>query len=189
MTENAARTRHMQLALLIPVVVGMLLAAGCGGDDGTEASGTTDWANGVCTAVTTWTESLRSAASSVTADPSRDSLESAVDDVESATETLTEDLRGLGRPDTEAGEEAQQTVEQLSDDLNDDVQEIETAVDDVSGASDIPSAVSTISATLMSMGNQISSAFDELEQVDDTGELRNAFEQADACADLRRSTS
>ena len=185
------------MPFLLAVVVGVLLATGCGGDDGSEASGTTsteasrttEWADGVCTAITTWTDSLKSAAASVTADPSREGLEGAVDDVESATQTLEEDVKGLGRPDTEAGEEAQRELEQLLDDLDDDVQKIETAVEDVSGASDVLSATSTVSGTLVSMGDQISSTFEQLEQIDDTGELRDAFEQADSCADVRNSGS
>jgi uncharacterized protein YoxC len=188
-TGSRARTRRARLPLLIAVVVGALLAAGCGGDDTSEASGTTDWADGVCTAITTWTESLTAAAASATADPSREGLEGAVADVESATETLQEDLKGLGEPDTEAGEEAQQELEQLSGDLSEDVQKIETAVEDVSGASDVLSATSTVSGTLVSMGDRISSAFEQLEQVDGSDELRDAFEQADACTDLRRSAS
>ena len=73
-----------------------------------------------------------------------DSLESAADDVKGATDTLVEDLKGVGKPDLEAGEQAKDSVDQLSDELENEVDKIESAVDDVSGVSGVLSAVSTV---------------------------------------------
>jgi hypothetical protein len=39
------------------------------------------------------------------------------------------------------------------------------------------------------MGNQVSATFQQLEQIDAQGELRDAFEQADACAGLTSTGS
>jgi len=127
------------LSLAALLVVG-LLAAGCGSDE-PEASSTTDWAAGVCTAISTWADSIKSAADPIkSGDISEDSLESAADDVKSATDTLESDLEDLGKPDTEAGQQAKDSLDQLSSDLSTETDTIESAVEDVSGVSDIAAA-------------------------------------------------
>ena len=61
----------------------------------------------------------------------RTGLETAVDDVREASETLADDLEDAGRPDTEAGEEAEALLDGLADDL-DSGEELESAVEGVS---------------------------------------------------------
>ena len=168
-----------------------MLATGCGSDDGdSETSATTEWASSLCTAISTWTNALTSSADSLKGgNISMDSLESAADDVKGATDTLVEDLKGVGKPDLEAGEQAKDSVDQLSDELENEVDKIESAVDDVSGVSGVLSAVSTVTATLSTMATQVTSTLDELEQQDAQGELKEAFQQADSCSELSGSGS
>ena len=47
-------------------------------------------------------------------DISKDSLTTAVDDAKSATETFTSDIEDLGKPDTEAGQQAKESIDQLA---------------------------------------------------------------------------
>ncbi len=54
-------------------------------------------------------------------DLSEERLKSAVDDVESATETFVDDVKGLGTPDTEAGQKAKESLDELADNLDDEV--------------------------------------------------------------------
>jgi uncharacterized protein YoxC len=160
------------------------LAAGCGGDDGPPSA--TEWADSLCSALGDWTDSIRSAAESVTANPSRESLEGAVDDVEGATQTLADDVEGLETPDLEAGQQAEQSVDELSDSLNAEVEKVkETAENATLGT--ISEAVSAISASFSAMSQQISTAFTELEGLDPGGELRTAFDEADSCSELQTS--
>src|SRR6187549_4123828 len=98
-STNAARLG------VLAVATALLLAAGCGGGD--ETSGATDWANSVCSAATTWSDSVSAAATSLQGgNLTKDSVESAVDDVTEATKTLADDLKDVGKPDTEDGEKA-----------------------------------------------------------------------------------
>ena len=169
-------------AAALAVVLALLVAACGSSDDGSDTSATATWADEVCSSVTTWTDSLTSSVSSLQGgNISREALEGAVDDVKSATDTFVADLRGLGKPDTEAGEEAKNSVDQLTEQLEQEVDEIEGAVDDVSGVSGVLTAISTVTATLASMGSQLSSTFSELEQLDASGELENAFRESDSC--------
>ena len=115
---------------------------------------------------------------------SGDSIQQAADDVKVATETLTESLRGLGRPDTESGEEVQSSVDEITTDLESSAEELEAAVADVSGIADIPGAVGTITSTLTELGTDVQSLVTNLEEADVSGELETAFEETESCAEL-----
>jgi hypothetical protein len=174
------------LAALVLLVAGGL-AAGCGGSDdgGGDTSATSEWTGDLCSAITTWTQSLTDSVDSLGAGSvTRDSLQGVVDDATGATETFMDELEGLGRPDTEAGEQAQETVSQLRDDLGEQVQTIEDALDGGSGASGVLTAVSTVSGALAEMGRQLTAAFGDLQQLDAEGELEAAFREAPSCDDL-----
>src|SRR5215217_7294218 len=103
-------------ALLVAVLVSAAFAGGCG--DSQDTSATTEWADGVCSAFSTWTSSVGAAARSfTTATPSQEGLETAVGDVKDATSTFADDLKGLGAADTESGEKAKDELDGLADDL------------------------------------------------------------------------
>ena len=162
-----------------------LVAAGCGGDDTSDTSAATQWAGDVCSALTTWKDDVSAAAESLQGgNLSADALKSAVGDVGDATRTLADDLKGLGRPDTEAGQEAQDTLTSLADELATEADTIESAVENASGISEILTAVSTISSTLGTMGQQVSSAFSNLEDLEGGQELKDAFTESDSCSSL-----
>jgi phage-related protein len=177
-----------RLSLLILVLGALALAAGCGSDKSSGTVSTTDWANSLCSAVTTWTSSVKSAGDSLKGgNVSQDALKSAADDVTSATDTFADDLRGLGKPDTEAGQQAKASVQKLSDELKSDLQDIKSTVDEASGVSGTLNAVTAASGKVSAMGTQVQSTFSDLEQLDAKGELENAFQQADACSSLTKS--
>jgi hypothetical protein len=191
---------EVRALLVIPVLAAAILAAGCGGGSssssttGSSATGSSttsadDWANSVCEAFTTWTTTITSAGQSIKDNPTDDGLRSAGDDIKSATQSLSDELKGLGRPDTNSGQQAKDAVDQLATKLDANQQKIETAIDDASGASGALTAVSTVSATLVTMGNDIGTTFQQLDQIDGQGELADAFQQSDACAGLTTTTS
>lgn len=169
------------------IVVAALSAAGCGGssDDSSSASPTSEWADGLCSAITSWTSSLSSIGDTLKeGNLSKDSLTSAVDDAKSATDTFTSDLDGLGLPDSDVGQQAKDSVDQLSTDLKSDMTKIQDALDGVSGVSEILTAVSVVSSTLVKMGSQVSSTITSFQDLDAKGELESAFKQADSCTEL-----
>jgi hypothetical protein len=167
------------------VAAATLVAAGCGGDDTSDTPAAAEWAGGVCTALTTWKDEVSGAAESLQdGNLSADALKSAVGDVGDATRTLSDDLKGLGRPDTEAGQEAQETLASLADELATEADTIESAVEDASGISEILTAVSTISSTFVTMGQQVSSAFSSLEDLEGGQELKDAFTESESCSSL-----
>ncbi len=157
------------------------LLAGCGGDSSSPESAS-DWANGLCSSVTTWTDAVKAATESVKQNPSKAGVQDAADSVQSATKTFEGDVKDLGKPDTDAGDQAKTTVDGLSSDLSDGVDQIQGSINDVSGASGVMAAVSSVSGTLATMQQQISSAFTSLKNLDAKGKLTQAFSDAPACA-------
>jgi hypothetical protein len=173
------------LALVALGVAAASLAAGCGGDGGGDSSAT-EWADDVCSAITTWTDSITSTTGSLRGgNLNEDALRDAVDDLADATDDFVDDVRGLGAPDTEAGEEAKDSLDELADDAEENLSTVQDAVDDVSGPSGLVAAVTAISGAVSTMGQQFSSTFTELQQLDPGGELETAFDEADSCDELR----
>jgi hypothetical protein len=168
---------------LILVVLVACLTGGCGGGD--DESSATAWADGVCTAITSWSASVTS-----TTDALRDgvtnteALTGAVDDFESATDDFLEELRGLGAPETDAGAQAKESIDQLSDEIDDGVAQIDDAVDDASGVSGILDAVSKVTGSLSAMSSAVSSTYTTLAGLEPGGELEQAFRDADSCDDV-----
>lgn len=182
--------------MVVTLAAVVLLAAGCGGSSdsgGTTGSNsdtppTTEWADGLCTAISTWKSTISSIGDTITGgDISKDSLTSAVDDAKSATETLTSDLDALGTPDTDAGQQAKDSIDQLSTELRDDVTTIQDELDSASGLTGLIAAIPTITKSLADMGTQISTAISDLESLDARGELESAFEDASSCDELTGS--
>ncbi len=178
----------MRKTLVAAAVAALALsAAGCGGDESPTASATDEWAEGFCTAITTWTDSLgnvRDGFTSGASSLSQDGLEDAANDVQSSTETLVDDLRGLGRPETESGEAVESSVDELSTTLESEVANIESTAQGASGLSEIPSAITSITASLSAMSTAFSSTLQSIESADADDELRTALEDSPACADI-----
>jgi hypothetical protein len=182
---------RIQTTVRVALLAGTLalggLAAGCGGSDegGDDVSATTEWAGSLCSALSTWTSSLSSSVESLQQGSlSQSALEDTVDEVRTATETLAEDLDDLGRPDTEAGDEAAESLDRLRADLEEGVDGMESSVEDVSGVADLATAISSVTTALATMGDALTSTLTALEALDAQGELEQAFEEAPECDEL-----
>ena len=66
---------------------------------------------------------------------------------------------------------------------------MQNAVENVSGVSSTLTAASSVTATLSTMGTQITSAASTVERADVSGELQQAFKDASACKSLTSSSS
>ncbi len=170
------------LAILLTVAA---VAAGCGSSNSAAPATPADWASGVCSAVGTWKASLQTAVDPLkSGDISKDSLQTAADSAKSATETLQSSLKDLGKPNTQAGQQATDAVDQLESELKADADTIKSAIDGATGVSGVASAVTTITATVATMKTQVSATVTTLKQVDAKGELTTAFQQSGSCQQL-----
>lgn len=185
---------RLAAAWLVAVTSVAALAAGCGGG-GSSGSGTTttgtepvvEWANGFCTAVTSWKDQLTKVGQDVVSSPSKDGLQQAADDVKAANQKLSDDISKLGEPDTESGQKVKQSVDDLSTTLNTEGQTIEDTVNSASGISGLLSAGAKISTSLSKMYAALADTFQTLDDADVKGEMKTAFDQADSCSGLRGS--
>jgi phage-related protein len=179
----------LRAALVSAVIAAAVLAAGCGKSSSTSSSSSPgDWANSLCSALTTWSTSVKSAAGSLKGgNVSESSLKGASGDIKTASDTLVGDLKGLGKPDTTGGQQAKDAIDQLSSEVKTDVGKMQSAVDNASGLSGAMAAATTVSATLSTMGSQINSTASKLDKADAKGELQKAFKDAPACSSLTSS--
>jgi hypothetical protein len=135
--------------------------------------------------ITEWTDSARPVVESLQEETlTKQAVEDATDEVDNATTTLAGELRDLGTPDTEAGEQVEASVQRLSSELDDDVEQIDTAVNNATDPSGVRTAVSEASSTLVTMGNRVPSTVSELDRIDAKGELKAAFQESDSCQSL-----
>lgn len=165
-----------------------LVGASCGGDDEPSASeaSASEWADGFCTAVTTWTSELEEIGDAFR-DPSTlstDAVKQAARDAGAATEQFVTDVRALGAPDTEAGEQVQDSVDELADMVEQQKSEIEEAVEDASGLTGLTAAIASVGTALSSMATAFQSTLETLEAADASGELEQALEDSEACDEL-----
>ena len=172
--------------VLVTVISALSLSACGGGDEGSETTSPSEWADSLCTSLGEWKSSIESTAASFAGgNLSQQQVQNAVDDASNATETLVGELQDLGRPDTEGGQEAQDSLDQLSEELQTGIGEAERAAAGVSSTADAAQAAASIRSTFTSMAGQLTSTFMSLDQ--SQGELKSALDQSDACNDLKSS--
>lgn len=172
------------------IVVLALAAAGCGGSDEsssatTETAPASEWADGFCTAVTTWTDDLTAIKDDFGLDDlSQDGLQAAADDVTALTQTLVDDLEALGAPDTESGEEVESSIDELASTLETELETIQTTIDETSGITELPGAAQDVLDSLSTMSTAFTSTLTTIGDADVQGELEDALASSPACDDL-----
>jgi len=193
-------TRRVVLAFIAMMVALGGIAAGCGGGGSSSAgststttttTGTTpvvEWAGDFCTAVNSWKDDLTAVGTNLGSSPTKDGLQQAADGVKAANQKLADDLKGLGKPDTQSGDKVKQSVDDLTKTLNTQLTTIEDAAKNVSGLSGIVSAGATITASLAAMGTALSTTLNTVENADVKGEMKTAFDQAPSCSNLKSSS-
>jgi hypothetical protein len=172
----------------VVILISAFSLSACGGDEGSDTTSPTEWADSLCTDLSQWQSSVAEIAASFEGGTlSQQQVQNAANDFGDATEMLVGNLQDLGRPDTDAGQEAQDAVNRLADELQTGIGEVDRAASGVSSAADVPQAAAAAGAVFMTMGNELSTTMTDLEQLEPQGELKSALEQSDACNDLTSS--
>lgn len=178
----------MRTALVLSVLALAIAAAGCGGGD--DKSSTADpaatWAASFCGAITDWKTQLDDIGSrfSDASNFSQEAIQTSAEDAQSATQSLVDDLRDLGGPDTASRQQVEDAVDGLSTTLDDESAKIQETADGIGGLTGLPSAIATITASLSAMAAAFSQTYDTVREADADGELRTAFDENPTCTDL-----
>jgi small-conductance mechanosensitive channel len=163
---------------VVLLIVVVLALAGCGGDD---SSASEDYANSVCSSLSTWVSEVQETVQSLTdagLATSREDVQTAFDEAKDATETLVNDLDQLGPPETEDGEQAKSELDTLGTELTQQLDAIEEALDSGGGAAAIAAEVT---AAISAAATAVKTAYEDLRGLDPAGELQESFEDSDDC--------
>jgi hypothetical protein len=185
-------TRWQAVALIPVVLLAAFALAGCGKKSSststTSTTSTADWAGSVCTALITWKNAVKSAGDTITAgNVSKDAVQTAATSVSTATQTLADTLKGLGKPNTASGAQAKAALDQLSTSIASERANINAEVSNATSLAGLVAAAPKIVNSLQAMGNDVSNTFSKLQSLDTSGELQSAFEKSDACKPITNS--
>jgi hypothetical protein len=164
-------------------LVAVVLLAGCGGDSGSSAS--EDYANSVCSDLSTWVTDVDGAITSLTdagLATDKEDVQSSVDQAKDATNDLLNNLEDLGPPETDAGEQAKSELDSLGATLRKQIETVEQALDANTGA---VALAATVTAALSTAASAVESSYNELKGLDPGGELEDAFKNAEDCKSLQ----
>jgi hypothetical protein len=169
-------------------------AAGCGGSS-TSSQGKSEaekWADGVCSSISTWRDTVSQAKSTLRhpAELSVSTFKATVRDVVDATKSLVSEMGNLGPPNTTAGKQAADQLSSLSEELDKERAVLKKTIQsDAASPSEVLANLSTITGALSTMGADISTTLDDLRSLDGAAELRDAFDSSASCQKLRASAS
>jgi hypothetical protein len=170
--------------LMICLACLVLLAAGCGGGDDNE-SASEEWVSGFCSAAADWRTSLEDTVSQFQSpsDLNADSLRSAVDEGLDATDSFVEQVRALGRPETEAGQEAASIVDSMTSEIESTADDLRQNFSSDDSLQDLIPKLTQAGTQVTQMGQDLQSSLDELAGLEGGQELSdeiNANEDCDA---------
>jgi hypothetical protein len=172
------------IAAIVIAAIAMRLS-----DDGPQT--TEEWAGEVCTSLSDWRDSITSLAD-VTGEPlTADTLRDKLGDADDATADLVTQLRELGPPDLEAGDELQQQLDESADELESSFDALRDSADAAAEAppSEFLQQLAGLASDFAALQTAISSTVTSLENAnvgqESKAELEQAFADAPSCQSLR----
>ena len=173
MTRTRTGAQATTLALAVAMLIAWAMPAGAA-----SSTSAKQWADGVCSAVQTFGNSVDTTISSLKGSDSLDSAaQEAKSGLQSAVTELEDSITDLGKPSTGDGAKAQTAVQDLSDELSNDVAAIQALL------TPPPSTPSEIASTFADIGSQIQKAVSQTKSTANTlkglkpnGALQKAFQ-------------
>jgi uncharacterized membrane protein len=174
----------MRRASLVAACCLAVLAAGCGGGDSSADA----WADDFCTAVDDWRERVQKASGRLAEQQtfSEDELDDAIHEAVAAFDDFLADLGKLGPPEIQAQDEVEQELDHLESVLRERAANARAGVDQPAGSlSEALGRLAALARELAASAASIEETIANLRQLDPAGELKQALESSDACANLR----
>jgi len=167
----------------------LVLAAGCGGS---TPSASEQWAEDVCGPMDDWATQMQAYSDDVRAaisSPSTDSITTIQTTIEKgagATTKLADDLKALGPPPATNGQTVSSELDSFAAQIEQTVTEVQNQAKSIQSgatATEIATAIGAIASDVSAAIAQGKSMFESLQETD--GELKDAFDTADSCKQLK----
>jgi len=160
--------------------------------DESEQTSPTAWADSVCTSLSTWQSSI-TAISDVSGETlTPESLKQSLSDAATATEALVGDLKQLGPPDLESGDDLKRQLDSAASEIElsfDTLKQGAEDAADTSSPADFIQALAALAPQFQALLDTLSTTVDDLENAnvpeDVKSELQQAFESASSCQQLQ----
>jgi hypothetical protein len=153
---------------------------------------TADWADAVCTSLSDWRTSIASLAEAGDEPLTADTLRDRLDEGGQATSALVTELRDLGPPDLETGDDVEQALDDAAAGLQTSFEDVQSAGDDATEAespSELGSALAELSQDVAALISEVGDVVATLRSAslfgDASAELEQAFAEADSCQALQ----
>jgi len=180
-------------------VAAAALAAGlasCGGSSSkpeststSSASATAAWADDFCGAFLTWRTSVKETVQKTgSGNLTAETLKQSATAIADANDELASDIDDLGKPPTPGAEKAKAAAQHLSDELRSAGKKITDATSSISGPSDVLPAVSTITASLTAMADDLKTVGGKFESAAGDKNWQKAFSDSSSCQKLSSSS-
>jgi hypothetical protein len=153
---------------------------------------TADWADSVCTSLSDWRSSIVSLADPGDEPLTAETLRDRLDQADDATSDLVDELRDLGPPDLDSGDEVQQALDSAAAGLAASYADVQSAAEDAADADDqaeFLAALADIADDFAELADQAGDIVATLQAAslfgDASAELEQAFAASDSCQALR----
>jgi hypothetical protein len=181
--SSASHVRGVVVSSVISLVLVVVAVTPAGAGDTSPQK----WADGVCSAVQDWIDSVQSTVEGLrSAGSLENASQQAISGLDTATAQLTDSIEQLGKPTTSDGTKARNAVEKLSNELSADVDSIKGEL------TNLPTDPAGIAASFAQIGSDISNAIDQVQSTATTlkglspkGKLKKAFQSSSECRSLK----
>lgn len=178
-------------------MIGVLAIAGAAliarlKEDDSKPVSTSAWADSVCTSLSSWSSSITSLADVGDGTLTPESLGDKLDEAENATSQLVTELKDIGPPDLEAGDQLKQELDSATSELESSFETLKEGAEDAADAespADFVQALAALAPQFQALLDAISTTVDDLQNADVAedakAELEQAFADAPACQPLQ----
>jgi len=153
---------------------------------------TAEWADSVCTSLSDWRSSIAALAEPDDEPLTADTLRDRLDQADDATSDLVDELRDLGPPDLEEGDEVQRALDSAAAGLAASYADVQSAAEDAADADDtteLLEAIADLADDFAALADQAGDIVATLQSAslfgDASAELEQAFAASDSCQALR----
>ena len=161
-------------------------------DDGSKTLTTTEWADAVCSDLSTWKTSITSLASVSGGTLTKGSLQQKLGDAKTSTDTLVRELKALGKPNLAAGQQLRQQLDTSADALSQSYQALATSAQEALSAGS-PAAflqgLAKLGPQFQQLLDQLQSTVHGLQSSNVAASAKREFQQAFASSSSCQSLS